>query len=345
MTILGIESSCDETAAAVVVDGRQILSQAIESQVDIHAQYGGVVPEVASRSHLEAIIPVVDLTLQEAFPSMDPWPQIDAIAVTNGPGLSGGLLIGTLTARTLALIHDKPVYAINHVLGHTYANWLGQNEPQFPVLSLTASGGHTQLLLLKDHLNYTLLGQTRDDAAGEAFDKIAKMLGLPYPGGPSIAEAALSGNPERYRFPKAQLENKYDFSFSGLKTAVLRTLQKEVGADINLGSSQIAKYLDEQQVADFAASFQKTTVDTLVAKLKRATGEFKPQTVMVGGGVAANQELRKSLEQAQLPNLHFTDINLCTDNAAMIAGLAYFQSQNQPPTDINKLLIKPSLSL
>lgn len=345
MTILGIESSCDETAAAVVRNGTELLSQAIESQVDIHAQYGGVVPEVASRSHLEAIVPVVDLALKQAFPDGDGWQQIDAIAVTNGPGLSGGLLMGTLTARTLGIVHDKPIYAVNHVLGHTYANWIGSTQPQFPVLSLTASGGHTQLLLLTDHLEYKLLGQTQDDAAGEAFDKVAKMLELPYPGGPSIAKAAEQGDSRRYKLPKAQLANPYDFSFSGLKTAVLRALQHEIGEDNTFSSSGIADRLDQEQVSDFAASFQEVVVETLAGKLEKANREFEPKTVVVGGGVAANSYLRQRLEKSELPYLHFTDTSLCTDNAAMIAGLGYFVSQHQPPTDIDNLLIQPSLGL
>lgn len=329
-----------------MVDGRQILSQTIESQVDIHSQYGGVVPEVASRSHLEAIVPVIDLALKQAFPDVaNKWNGIDAIAVTNGPGLSGGLLMGALTARSLALVHKKPIYGVNHVLAHTYANWLGENKPEFPVLSLTASGGHTQLILLKDHLKYQLLGQTQDDAAGEAFDKVAKMLGLPYPGGPSVSLVASTGDPNKYKLPKAQLDNRYDFSFSGLKTAVLRSLQKEIGVGINTGSSQIAEHLNQQQIADFAASFQHTVVQTLLDKLVRANREFNPKTVVVGGGVAANQELRKALQDSDLPNLHFTDIGLCTDNAAMIASLGYFIAQKQAPVDVDRLLVQPSLSI
>jgi len=348
MIILGIESSCDETATAIVEDGQFLLSQAIESQVDIHAQYGGVVPEVASRSHLEAVIPVVSIAIKKAFPGVDKnaaWGKIDAIAVSHGPGLSGGLLVGTLTARTLAMIYSKPLYGINHVLGHTYANWLSDKQPEFPVLSLTASGGHTQLVLLESHTDYKLLGQTRDDAAGEAFDKVAKMLGLPYPGGPNIAQAAQKGDPTKYKLPKASMDNKYDFSFSGLKTAVLRKLQIEIGGSNATLSTQIADKLTDQQVYDFAASFQQTVVETLTGKLLKANEEFAPESIVIGGGVAANQQLRDHLSTQGLPKLSYTDIALCTDNAAMIACLAYYQSQYQEPVAIDDLLVSPSLSL
>ncbi|MEI7815491.1 MAG: tRNA (adenosine(37)-N6)-threonylcarbamoyltransferase complex transferase subunit TsaD, partial [Coriobacteriia bacterium] len=226
MKILGIESSCDETAASVVEDGRTVLSNVINSQIDIHAVYGGVVPEVAARSHIEFINPVINQALSDAKLT---WDDIDAIAVTYAPGLVGSLLIGTLAARTLALLKNKPLYPIHHVEAHVYANFLNEKAPEFPILALIVSGGHSQLVLFRDHGDYDLLGQTCDDAIGEAFDKVAKIIGLPYPGGPSIAKAALDGNPLAYKLPKAKMSGAYDFSFSGLKTATLRAVQREVG--------------------------------------------------------------------------------------------------------------------
>ncbi|MEX0919936.1 MAG: tRNA (adenosine(37)-N6)-threonylcarbamoyltransferase complex transferase subunit TsaD, partial [Candidatus Saccharimonadales bacterium] len=273
VNVLGIETSCDETAAAVVKDGDTLLSNVIVSQIDIHREFGGVVPEVAARSHIEAILPVINKALEDAFgKESDPWSEIDAIGVTHGPGLQGSLLIGTLTAKTLALIKDKPLYPIHHVEGHTYANFitkagssntlsdiagsLPETKPELPFLSLTVSGGHSQLVLFKDHGNYELLGQTQDDAVGEAFDKVAKMLGLGYPGGPAIAKIAEQGDERAYNFPISRLDNQYDFSFSGLKTAVLRHLQALINQDYNFPSHQIAKELTEQQIADTAASFE-----------------------------------------------------------------------------------------
>ena len=244
MRILGIESSCDETAAAVVEDGKNILSSIVKSQIDIHTQYGGVVPEVAARNHLEVVNPVVQQALDDA--NLD-WSKIDAIAVTYAPGLSGSLLIGAITAKTLAYLYNKPLYPIHHVEAHVYANFLinGQGElakdlptsqPKFPLLALIVSGGHTQLVLFSDHGKFRILGQTQDDAVGEAFDKVAKIIGLPYPGGPSISKAAIHGDPYKYKLPKAKLKNKFDFSFSGLKTAVLRAVQSEVGVNFSFPS-------------------------------------------------------------------------------------------------------------
>ena len=221
MKILGIETSCDETAAAVVEDGNKILSNVVVSQIDIFAEYGGVIPEVAARSHLEAMIPVVNKALTDAKCT---WDDIDAIAVTYAPGLLGSLLIGTLTARTLAILHNKPLYAVHHLKSHVYANWLQANvSPSFPLLALVVSGGHTQILYMRGHNQFEIIGTTHDDAVGECFDKVAKILGLPYPGGPSIAKAALDGNPNKYRLPHPKVEG-LDFSFSGLKTAVLRAV-------------------------------------------------------------------------------------------------------------------------
>ncbi|RYZ15090.1 MAG: tRNA (adenosine(37)-N6)-threonylcarbamoyltransferase complex transferase subunit TsaD, partial [Sphingobacteriales bacterium] len=239
MKILAIESSCDETAAAVVEDGRKLHSNVIVSQIDIHAMYGGVVPEVAARSHIEVINPVINQALTDATMT---WDDIDAIAVTYAPGLIGSLLVGTLAARTLAVIHSKPLHPIHHVEAHVYANFITEQadslsltlpsaQPEFPMLALIVSGGHSQLVLFRDHGDYELLGQTQDDAVGEAFDKVAKILGLPYPGGPSITKAALDGDAFKYKLPKAKLADPYNFSFSGLKTAVLRAVQHDVGVD------------------------------------------------------------------------------------------------------------------
>ena len=256
MIILGIETSCDETAAAVVRDGREILSNVVVSQIDIFAEYGGVIPEVAARSHLEAMMPVVNKALADAGVT---WDEIDAIAVTHAPGLLGSLLIGTLTARTLAILHDKPLYAVHHLKSHVYANWLDEDVntlPQFPILALVVSGGHTQILCMKGHNQFEIVGTTHDDAVGECFDKVAKILGLPYPGGPSIAKVARDGDPNKYHLPHPKVEG-LDFSFSGLKTAVLRAVQKEVGVPISYPSHKLAELLTPQQVCDFAASFQK----------------------------------------------------------------------------------------
>ena len=265
MRILGIESSCDETAAAIVEDGHLLLSNVVRTQIDIHKVYGGVVPEIAARSHIEVINPVIKQALTDANLT---WDDIDGIAVTYAPGLSGSLLVGTLAARTLALQKNIPLYPIHHVEAHVYANFitdqangitltLPSKQPDFPMLALIVSGGHSQLVLFKDHGDYELLGQTQDDAVGEAFDKVAKILGLPYPGGPSIAEAAKLGDPKAYQLPKSKLKGDYDFSFSGLKTAVLRAVQREVGVDTTFPSFELAAHLDDVQRADFAASFQQ----------------------------------------------------------------------------------------
>ncbi len=320
MLILGLETSCDETAAAVVEDGRRVRSNVIASQIDIHREYGGVVPEVAARSHIEVVLPVI----HEALATADvTWDDIDGIAVTAGPGLLGSLLIGTLTARTIAHARNKPLYAVNHVVAHTFANFLIDNEPQFPMLSLSASGKHSDLLLFKSPLEYTLLGQTRDDAAGEAFDKVARMLGLEYPGGPKIGKLAPLGDESKYKLPIARLENTYDFSFSGLKTAVLRTLQTEIGGDFRTHSSELPAQLTDNQKADMAASFQRTVCETLVGQLLRAYHQYQPKSVVIAGGVAANTRLRHEVTR-QIPHaMHYAPIEYCTDNGAMIAALGY----------------------
>jgi N6-L-threonylcarbamoyladenine synthase len=352
MKVLGIETSCDETAAAVVEDGQRLLSNVVASSMDLHAQYGGVVPEIAARSHIEIILPVI----HEALESADcTWNDIDAIAVTYGAGLGGSLLIGVMTARTLAITHDKPLYGINHVEGHVYANFLIDTplpgyksrveQPEFPLLAIIVSGGHSQLVLFRDHFDYTLLGRTQDDAIGEAFDKVAKMLGLPYPGGPSVSQAAVNGDPRRYRLPKAQM-SKYDFSFSGLKTAVLRLAQHEVGESYDFPSTKLPERLSEAQKADIAASFQRTAIETIVDKVKVACDEFSPQDVVIAGGVAANQELRRQLTEALPLPVEFPDLKLCTDNGAMIAALGCFKRlRDQPAADPYSLEIQPNLSM
>lgn len=353
MRILGIESSCDETAAAIVEDGRLLLSNVVNSQIDIHKVYGGVVPEVAARSHIEVINPVIDQALTNAKLT---WDDIDAIAVTYAPGLIGSLLVGTLAARTLAQIKNKPLYPIHHVEAHVYANFITEQsatqtlplpsrQPQFPMLALIVSGGHSQLVLFKDHGDYTLLGQTQDDAVGEAFDKVAKILGLPYPGGPSIAEAATHGNPHAYRLPKAKLQGAYDFSFSGLKTAVLRAVQHEVGVETTFPSTQLSELLNDEQRNDFAASFQHIAIETLVDKAEAAFRDHSPASVVIAGGVAANQELRRQLSDRLPINIEYAPMSLCTDNAAMIATLGYFYAQKKQPTSPNDFEVIPSLSM
>lgn len=342
MKILGIETSCDETAAAIVSDGRTILSNVVNSQIDIHALYGGVVPEVAARSHIEVINPVIDQSLTDAHLT---WDDIDAIAVTYAPGLIGSLLIGTLAARALAVLKNKPLYPIHHVQAHVYANFLNEKAPEFPILALIVSGGHSQLVLFHDHGDYELLGQTCDDAVGEAFDKVAKIIGLPYPGGPSIARAASTGNPLAYKLPKAKLDGAYDFSFSGLKTAVLRAVQHEVGVDVTFPSSGLAERLNDAQRSDFAASFQRVAVETLVDKTEKAFIDYSPKSVVIAGGVAANQELRRILSERIPIHIDYAPINLCTDNAAMVASLGFYQSQKSQPVNPFELEVFPSLSM
>lgn len=342
MLILGIESSCDETAAAVVKDGKQLLSNVVASQVDIHKEYGGVVPEIAARSHIEVINPVIDQAIEEAGVS---WDDIDAIGVTVGAGLSGSLLIGSLAARTLAIVKNKPIYGINHVLAHLYVNYLNDTPPEFPALGLIVSGGHSQLALIEDHYKYRLIGQTQDDAVGEAFDKVAKILGLEYPGGPSIAKAAESGDPHKYKLPIARLDNPYDFSFSGPKTATLRLIQKICGKDYTFPSFKLAELLNEQQVNDIAASFQYTAIKTLVQASKKAYQEFSPKSFIIGGGVAASKELRSQLSEALPFEVNYPPMNLCTDNAAMVATLTHYQAQYKGADDPYSLDVNPVLKM
>lgn len=352
MRILGIETSCDETAAAVVEDGMRMLSNVVASSMDQHIKYGGVVPEIAARSHIEVINSVIEQALKNSKFS---WDEIDAIAVTNGAGLEGSLLIGVMTARTLAIVKDKPLYDINHVEAHVYANFIIETtlpnyklplqQPTFPVLAIIVSGGHSQLVLFHDHFDYTLLGKTQDDAIGEAFDKVAKMLGLPYPGGPSIAETALNGDPDRHKLPKAKMD-KYDFSFSGPKTAVLRLAQAEIGENYDFPSYKLSERLSEAQKADIAASFQRTATETIVDKTRQAYDEFQPKSVVIAGGVAANSELRRQLTEALPLPIQFPDLKLCTDNAAMVATLGYYKAiKNQTSANPYSLAIQPNLSM
>lgn len=359
MNILGIETSCDETAAAVVESTKEgelrLLSNVIASSVDLHAAYGGVVPEIAARSHLEHINPVINRALSEA---KQEWNQVDAIAVTQGPGLSGSLMVGVLTARTLAILRSKPLLAVNHVEAHVYGAFITEvtrslndyslpaQQPVFPLLALIVSGGHSQLVLFRDHSNYQVLGRTLDDAVGEAFDKVAKIIGLPYPGGPSIEKIAKSGDPEKYPFPKAKLDNAYDFSFSGLKTAVLRTAQAEIGKDFTFPSHEVAAHLTAVQQRDIAASFQKTAFDTLTSALLKAAERYRPKSVVVAGGVAASQALREMLADRLQQEIIYPDIKLCTDNAGMIAANGAFQVQaERRPADPYSLEFLPSLSM
>lgn len=362
MIVLGIESSCDETAVGIVEDGQKLHANTVVSQIDIHSAYGGVVPEVAARSHIEAIIPTLDTALDTAFPTLSSRTteqkmcNIDAIAVTYGAGLGGSLLIGVTTARELALALNKPLYAINHVEGHVYANFLTKTlldgyilptePPKFPLLALIVSGGHTQLVVFQNHFQYEVLGKTRDDAIGEAFDKIAKMTGLPYPGGPSIAKEAEKGDAHFCHFPKARLDGVYDFSFSGLKTAVLRSAQQMVGADHTLSSLELPSRLSTEQKRNIAASFQKVAIETVVDKTIAAFENYSPQSVVIAGGVASSQELRKQLASRLPINPVYTDPKLCTDNGAMIAALGCFKAmRGAKEADPYSLEINPNLKM
>lgn len=351
MKILGIESSCDETAAAVVEDGYKLLSNVVRSQIDIHKAYGGVVPEVAARSHIEVILPVIDEALMQADCT---WDDIDGIGVTYAPGLVGSLLVGTLAARTIAFVKNKPFYPVHHVEGHVYANFLtaGSGElalpskqPEFPMLALIVSGGHSQLVLFRGHGDYELLGQTQDDAVGEAFDKVAKILGLPYPGGPSVAAAAEHGDPHAFTLPHAKLAGKYDFSFSGLKTAVLRAVQKEIGVGFDFPSHELPGRVSEALRANMAASFQYTAVKTLVNTTLRAFHDYSPASVVIAGGVAANQELRRQLQVALPIGIEYAPMSLCTDNAAMIATLACYHAKAGRVSDPLDMEVQPSVSM
>jgi N6-L-threonylcarbamoyladenine synthase len=340
MNILAIESSCDETAAAVIKDGKEVLSNIIASQIEIHARYGGVVPEVAARSHIEVIIPVIEQALEEAKVG---WNEIDAIAVTKGPGLIGSLLIGVMTARELAITKNKPLIGVNHIWAHAFASFLTETKPKYPFLALTVSGGHTTLSLYKDDLSREVFGETLDDAAGEAFDKVAKLIGLPYPGGPAISKAAETGDENVYKFPLANLgKDSFDFSFSGLKTAVLRQVQEITGVNPGAIDNKKTYSLDDKVVADISASFQKAAVDALLKQTQKAYLQYKPKTLVVGGGVACNKYLREKMAE-MIPNAIFVPPVLCTDNAAMIGALAYKMYEHKQLTDPYELRADSSL--
>jgi N6-L-threonylcarbamoyladenine synthase len=317
-TILGIETSCDETSAAVVVDGHSVLSNIVSSQVDLHAKFGGVVPEIAARAHLEQI----NLIIQEALDQASvPHHRIDAVAVTNRPGLIGALLIGLSCAKALAWAWHKPLVAVDHLKAHLLSPAIELGRTPFPLVSLVVSGGHTELYLARDYDDLELLGGTTDDAAGEAFDKVANILGLGYPGGPAVDRAARQGNPEAVRFPRTWLgPDSLDFSYSGLKTAVLYHVH---GPGKTSGGLE---KLGEQEIADLAASFQAAAVEPLVRKTMLAVARTGVETVFVGGGVAANSALRSQMQNAcsaRNLTLHLAPLEYCTDNGAMVAALGY----------------------
>jgi len=329
MKILGIETSCDETAASVVEDGVRILSNQIASQIEIHARYGGIVPEIASRQHILAIIPIIEQAMAAAGIS---WGDLDGIAVTIGPGLAGSLLVGVNTAKAVALARGLPITGVNHLEGHLYANWLHSSDsnsaPTFPLVCLIVSGGHSDLVLMREHGNYALLGRTRDDAAGEAFDKAARILGLGYPGGPAVEQAARKGDAASIQLPRAWVRGTSDFSFSGVKTALLRLVEKG----------------EASNVADAAASFQQAVVDVLVTKTVAVAREYHVRQILLAGGVASNRLLRDMLKQKAPVPVLVPEPVLCTDNAAMIAACGYhrFQSGEMGSLDLDVI---PSLKL
>lgn len=331
--VLGIESSCDETAAAVVKNGREVLSNVISSQIDLHTLYGGVVPEIASRKHIENINPVIEQALVDAGKTLE---EIDVIAVTYGPGLVGALLVGVAQAKAIAYAAKKPLVAVHHIEGHVSANFISHADLEPPFVCLIVSGGHTNLAIVRDYGDFEIIGRTRDDAAGEAFDKVARSVGLGYPGGPKIDQKAKEGNPKAISFPKAKVTGaKYDFSFSGVKSAVLNYQNH-------------AKMMGEEIcVADLVASFQKAVVDVLVDHTVDAAKEFGFHKVAIAGGVAANSCLREKMETACKGNellLYYPPRIYCTDNAAMIASAGYYEylQGKRAGLDLNAV---PSLSL
>jgi N6-L-threonylcarbamoyladenine synthase len=355
MLILGIETSCDETSASVVKDGREILSNKILSQVDIHKKFGGVVPEIASRQHVEAIIPTIQDALREAKVSLD---DIDAVGVTNGPGLIGALMVGLSTAKGICLAKNIPLIGVNHIEAHLYANYMQFDDLDFPFVGLIVSGGHTSLVYVEDIGNYEILGKTVDDAAGESFDKTAKLLGLEYPGGPVIDELSKNGDVNFVKFPRPCInDNTFNFSFSGLKTAVLyyvksmmqkpskpggleqSVIPKNVGihekknnkAEVIAKAAKQSCLFDSQVTANICASFQEAVVDVLVKKTFKAAKYKNVKNIVVGGGVSLNSRLRERFKQEAEKNnikVFFPKPDLCIDNAAMIAGLAYQKFQN-----------------
>lgn len=331
--ILGIETSCDETSAAVIKNGRQIMSNVISSQVDLHKKYGGVVPEIASRKHVELIMPVINQSLEEAGMDIN---EIDAVGVTYGPGLVGALLVGISAAKAIAFAINKPLIGVHHIKGHISANYLQHNELEPPFVCLVASGGHSHIVLVKDYDKYEILGQTRDDAAGEAFDKIARAIGLGYPGGPLIDNAAKKGNSDAIHFPRVYFnDGSLDFSFSGLKTAVLNYL------------NSLEQKGEPIPVEDISASFQKAVVEVLVNNTVKAAKACGIKNIALAGGVAANSALRAELKKASESNgfkLFYPNPVLCTDNAAMIGCAAYYEFIKGNVADMNLNAI-PGLKL
>ncbi len=358
--VLGIETSCDETAAAVIADGHKIQSSVIASQVDLHRQYGGIFPEMASRQHVIAISPVIEQAMREAKAS---WEDLDAIAVTHGPGLSGSLLVGVNMAKGLAFGRQLPLIGVNHLEAHIATNWLDMaRDPSttgeqvhadltFPLLCLIVSGGHTELVLMRGCGEYQRLGGTIDDAAGEAFDKAARLLGLGYPGGPSIQRASAEGNPTAFPFPRARLSRSYDFSFSGLKTAVLRAVQ-QYDPSLQRPADKVPGGKDEQDeqvipshiAANLAASFQAAVVDVLVEKTDRAAREFQVKGVILAGGVAANRPLRERMQSVLEVRLYMPPVSLATDNAAGVGVVGYWALQ-RGRKDGWDLDVEPNLKL
>jgi N6-L-threonylcarbamoyladenine synthase len=331
--VLGIESSCDETAAAVISDGTRICSNVVASQVDLHRQYGGVFPEMASRQHVKAIVPVIGQSMAEAEVG---WDDLDAVAVTHGPGLAGSLLVGVNVAKGLAYGRGLPLIGVNHLEAHIATNWLqvspvrdllATGRDAFPLLCLIVSGGHTLLILMRGLGQYEPLGSTVDDAAGEAFDKVARLLGLGYPGGPVVQRAAADGDPAAFSFTRARLDRDYDFSFSGLKTAVLRAVQRYDPSLHRPGDRRPGRKLRPKTVADLAASFQSTVVDTLVEKTQRAAVEYGVRGVLMAGGVAANGPLREAMREALSVPLGMPPIALATDNATGVGVAGYWALQ------------------
>jgi len=334
MKILGIETSCDETAAAVVADGRRIVSNQVASQVAIHARYGGIVPEVASRQHILTIIPVIEQAMTQAEVT---WADLDGIAVTVGPGLAGSLLVGVNAAKAIALARGLPVVGVNHLEGHIYANWLGDATPLFPLICLIVSGGHSDVVLMKGHGDYVVLGRTRDDAAGEAFDKAARILGLGYPGGPAIEQAARIGTPV-LKLARAWLKGTSDFSFSGVKTELLRLVER---GRVSLSDDQEG---DVVTAADAAASFQEAVVEVLVTKTIEVAKQYRVRQVLLAGGVASNGLLRRWLADNSPVPVLVPEPVLCTDNAAMIAACGYYRFQAGGSDDLD-LDVVPGLKL
>ena len=331
MNVLGIETSCDDTAAAVITDGTDIRSNIVASQSDMHKKYGGIIPEIASREHFTSLIPVVSEALDKAGMTHK---DIDAIAVTYGPGLAGSLLIGVNSAKGLSMSWDKPLIGINHLEGHIYSAWLEDLEPDskagFPIVCLIASGGHTDLILMKDHLEYVLLGKTRDDAAGEAFDKAARVLGLGFPGGPEIQKMSEKAKDEIDPLPRPQIKDSLDFSFSGLKTALVRRAETEGFYPVidNRGPSAY-------QTTEYSFAFQEAVVDCLIRNTKQAVLETNSKAVILGGGVAANSRLRQKMNKVIDIPIFVPRAPLCTDNGAMIGAAAFFNLKNGLPFQLD----------